>query len=92
MDMTTVCQSTFISSNNCTTPGGDVDDEGAMHEWRQRVNGKSLYVPPNFAATLKMLFLKVYLKKGGGGFKWCQKKILNSPPPMGTIKLKLHTE
>ena len=41
----------------------DVDNEEAMHVWRQGVYRKSLYFPLNFAMNLKLLFKKKYLEK-----------------------------
>lgn len=49
------CQCGFISCNKCPHSGGDVDSEGGGYVRGQRIYGKSLYHPFNFAVNLKLL-------------------------------------
>lgn len=51
-----MCQRRFSPGNQCTPLVRDVDNGEAVHVWGQGVYAKSLYLPPNFAANLKLLF------------------------------------
>ena len=45
----------LVNHNVSATLVGDIDNGEAMHIWRQRVYGKSLYLPLNFSVNLIML-------------------------------------
>lgn len=62
-----MCQRRFINGNKCTTLVRDVDNGEAMYVFGQRVHGKSLYLPLNFAVNLK-LFKKVRSIKNNQSF------------------------
>lgn len=39
---------------------GPIDNEGALQVWGQGIYEKFLYLPPNFAVNLKILFKEVF--------------------------------
>ena len=63
-----MCQCGFINCNIYTTLLEDVENGGVRVCLGTGVNGRSLYVPLNFAVNLKLLeknkmLIRIYLKK-----------------------------
>ena len=56
-------QCRFIRCDKCTPLAGDVDNGEGCACMRQRVFGKFLYLPVNFAVNLKLLYEYKVFKK-----------------------------
>ena len=50
-----MCQRRLTGCNKCTTLLGAYIVRAAMHVWDPAINGKSSYLPLNFARNLKLL-------------------------------------